>query len=87
MSERRNISMETITATYDTAFIENNHAVPSGPMSAAAIAGPKIREPVITVVLRDIALEISSGSTNSVTKPRRDGLSMAFAIPSTNDNE
>ena len=60
-----------------------NQAVPNGPMRAAARAGPTMRDPVITVVFRLIAFEMSCGSTSSVTRPRRAGLSMAFATPST----
>ena len=48
-------------------------------------AGPKMREPVITVVFNDIAFGISDDSTSSVTKPRRDGLSIALAMPVPND--
>ena len=75
-----------MTATYETAFIANSQAVPSGPISSAANAGPKTRDPVITVVFNDIAFDISAGSTSSVTKPRRDGLSIALAIPRMSDN-
>ena len=79
------ISKEPITKRYELAFNANSHAMPSGPISTAANAGPKMREPVITVVFNDIAFGISDGSTSSVTKPRRDGLSMALAIPVPND--
>ena len=86
ISERRNINIEAMTATYETAFIAKSQAVPSGPINSAANAGPNTREPVITVVFSDMAFEISAGSTNSVTNPRRDGLSIALATPRMSDN-
>ncbi len=68
----------------EAALIENSTAVPADPTSRAVIAGPKIRELVMTAVLSDTALAICSSGTNSVTKPRRAGLSNAEMIPSTN---
>ena len=64
----------------------NNQPVPSGPTSAVAIAAPKIREPVITAVFKDIAFGKSSIGTSSVTSPRRAGLSNAPITPSISDN-
>ena len=54
--------------------------------SVAVIAGPKMREPVITAVLSETALVIWSSGTSSVTNPRRAGLSRALITPSTNVN-
>ena len=78
------IVKDASTATNEMPLIVNNHAVPSGPTNAAANAGPKIREPVITAVFNAIALLMSSGGTSSTTNPRRAGLSKAFAKPSNN---
>ena len=69
--------------TYDIPLMMNSQPVPNGPTRDAASAGPKIREPVITAVFNDIALPISCGGTNSVTNPRRDGLSIAPTNPRT----
>ena len=69
-------------AAYDTPLITNSHPVPNGPTKAAARAGPKIREPVITAVFRLIAFDMSCSGTSSVTSPRRAGLSIAPIIPS-----
>ena len=78
------IVKDASTATNEMPLIVNNHAVPNGPTNAAANAGPKIREPVITAVFNAIALLMSSGGASSTTNPRRAGLSKAFAKPSSN---
>ena len=49
--------------------------------SSAANAGPKMREPVITAVFNETTLEMCRGSTSSITKPRRAGLSIACTMP------
>ncbi len=56
--------------------------VPTDPTRTAASAGPKMRDPVMTAVLSDVALEMSSGSTSSMTRPRRAGFSNALSTPS-----
>ena len=86
ISEVRRKNNEASTARYDTAFPAKSTAVPRGPMRRAARAGPTMRDEVITEVFRDMTLLISSGSTSSVTRPRRDGLSMALAMPSTSES-
>ena len=71
-------------ATNDTALIVNSTDVAVVVTSVAVIAGPKMREPVITAVLSETALVIWSSGTSSVTNPRRAGLSRALMTPSTN---
>ena len=71
-------------ATNENALIVNSQPVPNGPTRIAAIAGPKMRDPVIVAVLSEIALAMSSSGTSSVTNPRRAGLSNALTTPSTN---
>jgi hypothetical protein len=71
-------------ATNEAALIVNSTAVLLVVMSVAVIAGPKIREPVITAVLSETAFVICSSGTSSVTNPRRAGLSSALMTPSTN---
>ena len=73
--------IEKIIATDVTALMTNIQPTPNGLISNAAIAGPKIREPVIVAVLSDMAFEISSGATSSVRNPRREGLSRADTMP------
>ena len=78
----RNPATPNNIAANEMPFNTNNQPVPKGPTNADAIAGPNIREPVITAVLRLIALDISASGTNSVTRARRAGLSMAPTKPS-----
>ena len=66
-------------------LMTKHQPVPIVATSTAARAGPKIREPVITAVLSDVALGISSASTSSVTSARRAGLSNALTTPSTSE--
>ena len=73
-------------AAYDNPFKINNQPVPSGPTSTAAKAAPNTREPVITVVLSDMALLNWAVGTNSVMSPRRAGLSMAPTTPKNKAN-
>ena len=73
-------------ATNDTPLTMNSQPAPSGPFNAAANAGPTMRDPVITAVFSEIALVISCGSTNSITNPRRAGLSNAPMTPSSSDS-
>ena len=40
----------------------------------AAMAGPKILDPVITAVFSDVAFGMSTVGTSSVTSPRRAGI-------------
>ncbi len=86
ISEVRIISNETMIAANVIPLARKHHAVPIAPTSTAARAGPKMREPVITAVFKEVAFGISTGSTSSVTRPRRAGLSNAFTRPSTSDN-
>ena len=74
-------SNEANTAANDSPFNMKHQPVPNGPTNAAAKAGPKMRDPVITAVFNDIALLMSAGGTSSTTKPRRAGLSNAFTTP------
>ena len=67
--------------TYESPLTMKSQPVPNGPTSVAASAGPNIRDPVITAVFNDMALPISCGGTSSVTRPLRDGLSIAPIIP------
>ena len=73
-------------AKNETPLIMKHQPVPMVLVSAAASAGPKILEPVITAVLSDIALGMSMGSTSSVTNPRRAGLSSALMTPTASDS-
>ena len=63
----------------------NNQPVPHGPTKSVASAGPKMREPVIAAVFSDTALLMFFGSTSSITRPRRAGLSNAFTTPKMSD--
>ncbi|MEZ5216493.1 MAG: hypothetical protein R2715_07860 [Ilumatobacteraceae bacterium] len=72
-----------ITATKDKALTRKHHAVPNEITSHAASAGPNTRLPVMVAVLIDIAFEMFALSTSSSTSPRRAGLSIALAMPST----
>ena len=69
-------------AANEMPFKINNQPVPNGPTNADAIAGPKMRDPVMTAVLRLIALDMSASGTNSVTRALRAGLSIAPTRPS-----
>ena len=68
-----------------TPFKMKHHPVPITPTSTAPTAGPKMRDDVITAVFSDVAFGISAGSTSSVTRLRRAGLSKAFAMPRNSD--
>ncbi len=85
ISAVRIISSETMIAAKVKPLARKHHAVPIAPTSTAASAGPKIREPVMTAVFNDVAFGISCGSTSSVTRARRAGLSKALTVPSSSD--
>ena len=78
ISDVRIISNEMMIAANVIPLARKHHAVPIAPTSTAASAGPKMRDPVITAVLSDVAFGISAGSTSSVTSARRAGLSNAL---------
>jgi hypothetical protein len=44
-----------------------------------------MRDPVITAVFSETTLEMWRGSTSSMTKPRRAGLSIAWTTPLASD--
>ena len=82
---RGRTNSDTRTAANDAPLRRKHHAVPTVSTSTAASAGPKTRAPVITAVFSEVALEMSSGSTSSMTSPRRAGLSNALSTPSTRE--
>ena len=81
----RSQNIDARTAAKLSPLIMKHQPVPIGSTRIPASAGPKIRLPVITAVLSDIAFAISDGSTSSTTNPRRAGLSNALTTPRTSD--
>ena len=68
-------------AANETPLMMNSQPGSTHRSSNAARAGPKMREPVMTAVFNETTLEMCRGSTSSITKPRRAGLSTACTMP------
>ncbi len=70
-----------MTAMNDTALMKKQGATPTPAMSTAPIAGPMMREELMTTELSPTALARSSGPTISYTKLCCDGMPSAVAVP------
>ena len=75
------IARAPITAMNDTAFTKKQGATPAQAMSTAPIAGPMMRDELITTELSPTALARSSGPTISYTKLCCDGMPSAMEMP------